>query len=134
MQAQKENPYTKESYNELAVQLFSMGAFRPDMAEQTLMMLDLMDFKGKETLTQKVQQQSQMAQMLEQAMAILQGQAASGMLGGQAAAGGVDASGGAAAASGAAAAGGDVTTAEGGGEHPFVQTAKARSRSASQPR
>lgn len=134
VQAQKENPYTKESYNELAVQLFSMGAFRPDMAEQTLMMLDLMDFKGKETLTQKVQQQSQMAQMLEQAMAILQGQAASGMLGGQAAAGGVDASGGAAAASGAAAAGGDVTTAEGGGEHPFVQTAKARSRSASQPR
>ena len=133
VQAQKENPYTKESYNELAVNLFSMGAFRPDMAEQTLMMLDLMDFKGKETLTQKVQQQSQMAQMLEQAMAILQGQAASGALGGQAAlaAGGAAA----AAAQGAAeAASGDVTTAEGGGEHPFVQTAKARSRSASQPR
>lgn len=129
VQAQKENPYTKESYNELAVNLFSMGAFRPDMAEQTLMMLDLMDFKGKETLTQKVQQQSQMAQMLEQAMAILRGQAAaSGMMGGQAAAGGTPD------ANGAAAAGGDVTTAEGGGEHPFVQTAKARSRSASQPR
>lgn len=133
VQAQKENPYTKESYNELAVNLFSMGAFRPDMAEQTLMMLDLMDFKGKETLTQKVQQQSQMAQMLEQAMAILQGQAASGALGGQAA----PAAGGAAAAAaqGAAeAASGDVTAADGGGEHPFVQTAKARSRSASQPR
>lgn len=131
VQAQKENPYTKESYNELAVNLFSMGAFRPDMAEQTLMMLDLMDFKGKEALAQKVQQQSQMARMLEQAMAILQGQAAAGVMGGQAASGGTPDENGAAAA---AAAGGEVTTAEGGKEHPFVQAAKARSRSASQPR
>ena len=72
-----------------------------------------------------------MAWMLELAMAILQGQAAAGVMGGQAASGGTPDENGAAAA---AAAGGEVTTAEGGKEHPFVQAAKARSRSASQPR
>ena len=127
VQAQKENPYTKESYNELAVQLFSMGAFRPDMAEQTLMMLDMMDFKGKDRLQQKVQQQSQMARMLEQAMAILQGQA------------GIqpDVSGrGAQPGPGTAQQDGadTVTETESQAEHPFVSAAKERARSASAPR
>ena len=76
VQAQKENPYTKESYNELAVQLYSMGVFRPDMANQALMMLDLMDFKGKEALVQKIQQQNQFMQMVQQAAAIMQQQIA----------------------------------------------------------
>lgn len=127
VQAQKENPYTKESYNELAVQLFTMGAFRPDLAEQTLMMLDMMDFKGKDQLVQKVQQQSQMAQMLEQAMAILQSragqQAAAGLEGAQPAAGGS----GMASSQGVASDGSQA-------EHPFVSEAKERSRSASAPR
>ena len=127
VQAQKENPYTKESYNELAVQLFSMGAFRPDMAEQTMMMLDMMDFKGKDRLQQKVQQQSQMARMLEQAMAILQGQA------------GIqpDVSGrGAQPGPGTAQQDGadTVTETESQAEHPFVSAAKERARSASAPR
>lgn len=127
VQAQKENPYTKESYNELAVQLFSMGAFRPDLAEQTLMMLDMMDFKGKDRLQQKVQQQSPMARMLEQAMAILQGQA------------GIqpDVSGrGAQPGPGTAQQDGADTVTETGSqaEHPFVSAAKERARSASAPR
>lgn len=127
VQAQKENPYTKESYNELAVQLFSMGAFRPELAEQTLMMLDMMDFKGKDRLQQKVQQQSQMARMLEQAMAILQGQA------------GIqpDVSGrGAQPGPGTAQQDGadTVTETESQAEHPFVSAAKERARSASAPR
>ena len=127
VQAQKENPYTKESYNELAVQLFTMGAFRPDLAEQTLMMLDMMDFKGKDQLVQKVQQQSQMAQMLEKAMAILQSlagqQAAAGLEGAPPAAGGSST----ASSQGVASDGSQA-------EHPFVSEAKERSRSASAPR
>lgn len=127
VQAQKENPYTKESYNELAVQLFSMGAFRPELAEQTLMMLDMMDFKGKDQLQQKVQQQSQMARMLERAMAILQSQA------------GIqpDVSGrGAQPGPGTAQQDGadTVTETESQAEHPFVSAAKERARSASAPR
>ncbi len=74
VQAQKENPYTKESYNELAVQLYQMGVFNPEAANQALMMLDLMDFKGKDALIPKIQQQNQFMQMVQQAMMIMQQQ------------------------------------------------------------
>lgn len=72
VQAQKENPYTKESYNELAVQMYQMGVFNPEMANQALMMLDIMDFKGKDALIPKIQQQNQFMQIVQQAMMIMQ--------------------------------------------------------------
>lgn len=75
VQAQKENPYTKESYNELAVQLYQMGVFNPEMANQALMMLDIMDFKGKDALIPKIQQQNQFMQVVQQAMMVMQQQA-----------------------------------------------------------
>ena len=62
--AQRENPYTKESYNELALQLFQLGAFQPQLADQVLVMLDLMDFKGKDRVRQRVSQNSQLLQAL----------------------------------------------------------------------
>lgn len=76
VQAQKENPYTKESYNELAVQLYQLGVFAPERANQALMMLDLMDFKGKQQLIPKIQQQNQFMQMVQQAAMIMQQAAA----------------------------------------------------------
>lgn len=72
VEAQKENPYTKESYNELAIQLYQLGVFNPEMANQALMMLDIMDFKGKDALIDKVQQQNQFLQIVQQAMMIMQ--------------------------------------------------------------
>lgn len=72
VEAQKENPYTKESYNELAIQLYQLGVFNPEMANQALMMLDIMDFKGKDALIAKVQQQNQFLQIVQQAMLIMQ--------------------------------------------------------------
>lgn len=72
VEAQKENPYTKESYNELAIQLYQLGVFNPEMANQALMMLDIMDFKGKDALIAKVQQQNQFLQIVQQAMMIMQ--------------------------------------------------------------
>ena len=75
VQAQKENPYTKESYNELAVQLYQMGVFNPEMANQALMMLSIMDFKGKDALVPKIQQQNQFMQVVQQAMMVMQQQA-----------------------------------------------------------
>lgn len=62
--AQRENPYTKESYNELALQLFQIGAFQPQLADQVLVMLDLMDFKGKDRICQRIRQNSQLMQQL----------------------------------------------------------------------
>ena len=48
--AQDENPYKTMEYNQLALQLFQMGFFREDMADQALRCLELMDFKNKDQL------------------------------------------------------------------------------------
>ena len=95
--AQKQSPYSKMSQNELALQLYTAGLFNPQLSDQALMCLDMMDFPRKESLMQKVaqngtllqqlmmaqQQMLQMAQILDQ----LQGtnmaeQIAQGIMGG----------------------------------------------------
>jgi hypothetical protein len=54
--AQKKNTYTKVSQNELALQFFQLGFFNPQMTDQTLMCLEMMDFDGKDGIMQKVSQ------------------------------------------------------------------------------
>ncbi|WP_289450388.1 hypothetical protein, partial [Klebsiella pneumoniae] len=44
--AQDENPYKTMEYNQLALQLFQMGFFREDLADQALRCLELMEFKN----------------------------------------------------------------------------------------
>ena len=71
--AQRENPYTKESYNELALQLFKMGAFDPSRTDQVLVMLDLMDFKGKDQMRQQLLRNGSLFSALHQAQTAGQG-------------------------------------------------------------
>ena len=52
--AQDENPYKTMEYNQLALQLFQMGFFRADMADQALRCLELMDFKNKDRLMSSI--------------------------------------------------------------------------------
>ena len=52
--AQDENPYKTMGYNQLARQLFQMGFFRADMADQALRCLELMDFKNKDRLMSSI--------------------------------------------------------------------------------
>ena len=66
--AQKKNVYTKVSQNELALQFFQMGFFNPQMTDQTLMCLDMMEFDGKDGIMQKVAQNGTMFQKLIQYM------------------------------------------------------------------
>ena len=66
--AQKKNVYTKVSQNELALQFFQMGFFNPQMTDQALMCLELMDFDGKDEIMQKVSQMGTMYQKLMQYM------------------------------------------------------------------
>ena len=66
--AQRRNVYTKISQNELALQFFQMGFFNPQMADQTLMCLDMMEFDGKDTIMQKVSQNGGLYQKLMQYM------------------------------------------------------------------
>ena len=61
---QKASPYTKMSQNELALQLYGARFFDPNMANQALMCLEMMDFDGKDELIQKVQMQGGMMQQL----------------------------------------------------------------------
>lgn len=132
VQAQKENPYTKESYNELAVQLYQLGVFNPQMANQALMMLDLMDFKGKTELVQKVQKQNQFMQIVQQAMAILQAQQARQ----QPAESAEQNQDPRQSAGGDLPSGGEMAGAQSSNpaDHPFVNRAREQTRSASQPR
>ena len=68
--AQKKNVYTKVSQNELALQFFQHGFFNPQMTDQTLMCLEMMDFDGKDGIMQKVAQNGTMFQKLQQYMQI----------------------------------------------------------------
>lgn len=54
--AQDETPYQTMEYNQLALQLFQMGFFRSDMAEQALRCLELMQFRSKDTLAEVIRQ------------------------------------------------------------------------------
>ena len=66
--AQKQNVYTKVSQNEMAMQFFKMGFFNPQMTDQTLMCLEIMDFDGKDSIMQKIAQNGTMFQKLVQYM------------------------------------------------------------------
>ena len=66
VRAQRENAYTKMSQNELALQFLQLGFFNPGMVDQSLMAIDMMEFKGKEEITQKIMQMGTMAQRAAQ--------------------------------------------------------------------
>lgn len=64
---QRESPYTRIGLNDLATHFYQMGIFNPMMAQQSLMMLSMMEFKGKDALVQKLTQGAQLMAM-QQAM------------------------------------------------------------------
>lgn len=67
---QKRSPYSKMAQNELAKELYQMGFFNPQLAEQVLTALEMMDFDGEEKVKEKVQQgqtlMNQLAAMQQQ--------------------------------------------------------------------
>ena len=67
---QKRSPYSKMAQNELAKELYQLGFFNPQLAEQSITALELMDFDGEEKVKEKVQQgqtlMNQMAMMQDQ--------------------------------------------------------------------
>lgn len=74
--AQKQSPYSKMSQNELALQFYQAGFFNPQMSDQALACLDMMDFDRKEFIMQKVAQNGtmyqQMMAMMQQMMMLAQ--------------------------------------------------------------
>ena len=73
--AQKKNVYTKVAQNELALQFFQLGFFNPQMVDQSLMCLEMMDFDDKDIIMQKISQMGTMYQKLIQYMQLALGMA-----------------------------------------------------------
>ncbi len=66
--AQKSNPFSVVSQNELALQFYQLGFFNPQMADQSLACIDMLEFEGKQKIMQKIQQNGTMYTQLQQAM------------------------------------------------------------------
>ena len=64
--AQKASEYTSMAQNELALQFFQLGFFNPQMVDQALSTLDMMDFDGKDSIIQKIQENADLQQRLVQ--------------------------------------------------------------------
>lgn len=58
--AQKQSPYSKMSQNELALQFFGAGFFNPQMSDQALACLEMMDFDRKQGIMQRIAQNGMM--------------------------------------------------------------------------
>ena len=63
--SQKQSPYSKMSQNELALQFYGAGFFNPQMADQALACLDMMDFDRKNFIMQKIAQNGTMLQQIQ---------------------------------------------------------------------
>ena len=127
--AQQDSPYKTMEYNQLALQLYQLGFFRADMADEALRCLQMMDFKNKDRMISLIdaartrnaendtlrRQLLQMAQLLDQT----QGSHLTEAL---------------LAESGAAGDGAQRKTMEAAAEPPAMDAARSRAREAVHPR
>ncbi len=79
VQAQKKNPFSRMEQNERAKELYGLGFFNPERAQEALGALDMMDFEGIDKVRDKVQQGQtllnicqQMSQQMDQLALIIQ--------------------------------------------------------------
>ena len=71
IKAQKSSPFSTAAQNERAKELYSMGFFNPQLADQALACLDMMQFEGIEKVREKISQNGtllQQIQMMQQQM------------------------------------------------------------------
>lgn len=66
IRSQKSNPFSKVAQNELAKEFYSAGFFNPEMADQALACMDMMDFEGKDSVTARVAQNGTLFQRVQQ--------------------------------------------------------------------
>lgn len=66
VKAAKQTAYSRLAQNELILDLYNRGMFSPQMADQAVMALELMEFEGKDEAIQKIMKQQQMLMQLQQ--------------------------------------------------------------------
>lgn len=64
--AEKESPYKKMEQNELALNFYKLGFFNPQMSDQAMSCLEMMDFNHKGDVMQRIQQNGTLQQKLLQ--------------------------------------------------------------------
>lgn len=72
IKAQKKNPFSRMEENERAKELYSLGFFNPERAQESLIALEMMDFEGKDKIVEQVRQGQTLLNLLNQAMGALQ--------------------------------------------------------------
>lgn len=77
--AQKKNPFSQMEQNERAKELYGLGFFNPEKAQEALGALEMMSFEGKDKVQEQVQQGQtllnicqQMSQQMDQMATIIQ--------------------------------------------------------------
>lgn len=68
----KKSTYSRLSQNELGKELYGLGLFNPQLADQSLALLDMLDFDGKERVTARIQQNGTLYDRLMQAQQQMQ--------------------------------------------------------------
>lgn len=69
--AQKASPYSRIANNEMAKELFGMGVFNPQIADQALAVISMMDFDRKDEVIKKITENGTMYQQIQQLQQIL---------------------------------------------------------------
>ena len=62
--SEKANPYKKMEINDLALNFYNLGFFNPQMTDQALACLNMMDFNKKEEVMQKISENGTLQEML----------------------------------------------------------------------
>lgn len=66
VKAQKSNPYSRTAQNELALQFYQLGFFNPELTDQALATIDMMDFEGKEKVRETIRKNGTLYEQLQQ--------------------------------------------------------------------
>lgn len=127
---EKANPYKKMEINELAMNFYNSGFFNPQLADQALSCLSMMDFTRKEDVINRIKQNGTMQQLLiqYQQLALQLAQKIDQTLAQQIADNIMQSNG----QAGTVPAGGAVSFDTANQEHPFVENARNQAESSTQ--
>lgn len=74
--AQKRSAVAREVENQRATEMYQMGFFNPERAQEAMIALDMMEFEGKDKVLQQVQQGQTLMNLIQQMSAQMQQMAA----------------------------------------------------------
>ena len=72
VKAQKKNPFSRMEQNETAKELYRLGFFNPDKAQESLIAMQMMDFEGIEDVRKQIQEGQTLLNMVQQMSGQLQ--------------------------------------------------------------